>query len=315
MTAYDNPYSVYAEQFGAVGNGTTDDAQAIRDALAAVGPAGEVKLPNRNYAIGSTLELSHAETLGGLSPSGSVFGNTLTPGAILSWIGPTGGAMLKFGAKNGALSPKETFGGGVRNLQIDGKFSAAELLRIAACGNAAFENLKIMQPQQVWAGRCISATANTSAANLDNTIRNATFRNINMFAWGAAHCFYNLSNGTEGGLTGCVLDMMVANFGYGNGGGNGFYLSSMDDCSWRNTFTVRAPGGSGIPLYLDGNGAVGKNCQGNTFMMVHIGGGNTPPVYADGVYSNRNKIYGLTSIDETPVVIRANGASLAVDML
>jgi hypothetical protein len=62
---------VSVKDFGAVGNGTTDDTAAINNALNAVGPGGVVWLPPGNYAVAApivvppqvTLEGSHTETL------------------------------------------------------------------------------------------------------------------------------------------------------------------------------------------------------------------------------------------------------------
>jgi hypothetical protein len=293
---------------------TPSIADANRAAIQAVlddtGPGDAILLPNGPiYVADAGLDVFNAQFLGGLSPSGDIFGANPVAGTALIWAGSSGEPyLLDFGADPNAVAPVQTFGGGIGNLQLDGNYNVDRVLRMAACGRARFGNIKAMRPTNnglvadgnaaIWLG------ANATVAGLENTIRHCDFKNVFAFAYGSGHAFYNKSNGTEGGLTFCSGKNLRADFGYGTGGGHGFYFSSMDDCTFEGVTGSRAAGGTGQGLYLNGNGVSGIVCVGNTFKMVKLSGG--APVVADGRHSGNNIIIGLSGVDEVPTVIESN---------
>ena len=310
---------VTAEDFGAVGDGVTDDAAAINAALTAVGYNGCVRLLNKTYAIGSEIIIKQAQLLIGTAPSGDVFGAVRTSGGSnLQYIGSAGGVAVSFGAdRTGGVGTLQTFGGGIVNVGIYGGSLAGIVLRLAACANATFHNLKISSLRTtgtatLWCG------ANTTVSGLENTIRHCSFQDITLFAYGATTALYNASNnpgnpGSEGGLTFCQFRNINCQFGYDNGAGHGFYFSSMDDCDFYGISANRASGTpTGHNIYLDGNAAFGKQTFGNTFNMIHVSrsgaGGGT--IFADGQYVNEVSMTGINGVDEAPVITTTNGAML-----
>lgn len=106
--------------FGAVGDGVTDDAPAFQAALAAVAPGGgTVIVPSTSdaYLLGSTVEFKRSGTkLVGLANPGIAGGPTLL------WGGPPGGTMLK--VPNGHHEPF------IRGLRLDGDGSAGVCLHV-----------------------------------------------------------------------------------------------------------------------------------------------------------------------------------------
>ncbi len=87
--------------FGAVGDGVTDDAAAIQAAITAMtGSAGfdysfngAIFFPHAEYAIGTTLTID-GNVFQGLRLFGEVGGTTAIKGTALKWIGAAGGTMV-----------------------------------------------------------------------------------------------------------------------------------------------------------------------------------------------------------------------------
>jgi len=304
--------TVQASLFGAVGDGVTNDGPAINAALAAVGTGGTVLLSNRVYATEETIVFRAGQMLRGPSPSGDVFGGTFVPGCSLIALPALTTTLVSFGADPaGGPGTLETFGGGIENIQLDGQYQCKIVLRLAACMNAKFEHLRVLRPAIAADGYALWLGANPTLVGLDNTIRACVFKSINCFAYGASTAIHNVSNGTEGGITGCMLDEIYCFYGTA-GAGNGAYLSSMDSCSWRNFFTVRGGGGSGVGIYLDGNAPTGKNVQNNLFHNLRFEGG---PLLADGKYSNGNIVTGINALDYNPSIQITNDATLDYHLL
>lgn len=107
------------EQFGAVGDGITDDTQAIFDAVDYFAAGGAVRQQGgeiylaKGYAISDTVEI---ESLG-VTLRGTGWGNSSRPqtGSYLKWIGSAGSPMLRF---------KQTIGAGAEQLRFIGNSAA-----------------------------------------------------------------------------------------------------------------------------------------------------------------------------------------------
>jgi hypothetical protein len=115
--------SVSVADFGATGNGTTDDTAAIQAALDYVQTlkGGGVNIPAGTFKITSMLSVS----VGAVVIRGAGFDNyhgTGTAGANaatkLVWAGASGGTMLKFFSTEGLTAQKQN-GGGIENIYFD----------------------------------------------------------------------------------------------------------------------------------------------------------------------------------------------------
>ena len=112
--------TVSVKDFGAVGDGTTDDTVAIQNAINYTGSklGGTILLPAGSYKITSTLSCLYPNILfvgdGSDEPH-----NIGTQGAAaatkLVWAGASGGTMLNIGSVNGVDNIKYS-GGGVRSI-------------------------------------------------------------------------------------------------------------------------------------------------------------------------------------------------------
>jgi polygalacturonase len=71
----------YVKNFGAVDDGTTDNATIINNAIAGM-TSGRIVVSGGVFAIGSTINLKAEVVL------------ALEPGAVIKWIGPSGGTMF-----------------------------------------------------------------------------------------------------------------------------------------------------------------------------------------------------------------------------
>ena len=115
--------TVSVKDFGAVGNGTTDDTVAIQAAINYTGSklGGTILLPAGSYKITSTLSCLYPNILfvgdGSDEPH-----NIGTQGAAaatkLVWAGASGGTMLNIASVNGVNNVKYS-GGGVRSIFFD----------------------------------------------------------------------------------------------------------------------------------------------------------------------------------------------------
>ena len=111
------------KNFGAVGDGVTDDTAAIQNAINYTGSklGGTILLPAGSYKITSTLSCLYPNILfvgdGSDEPH-----NIGTQGAAaatkLVWAGASGGTMLNIGSVNGVNNVKYS-GGGVRSIYFD----------------------------------------------------------------------------------------------------------------------------------------------------------------------------------------------------
>ena len=131
--------------FGATGNGTTDDTAAIQNAINAVGSSGiygSLYFPAGTYKITSTLNVTQPIFLQGAGAGAGGYPVGPTP-TKLSWAGGAS-PMIIFGS-NGS-SPFN--GGGIKDMTIDGNQLATVCLKIIDCVHSDFANLGIYQGTQ-----------------------------------------------------------------------------------------------------------------------------------------------------------------------
>lgn len=138
---------VSAKKFGAVGDGSTDDTEAIQAAIDHVSNlgGGRVILAAGIYKITSTLDITAAVILvgDGSNDTHSV-GDFDDQGAtIIRWGGSAGGTMIRIRSATGASSQK-IIGGGLRDLVLHSNYStnAAGIgVRVTSVDKGVLENV------------------------------------------------------------------------------------------------------------------------------------------------------------------------------
>jgi len=298
------------EWFGAKGDGATDDAAAINAALSTNLIAHLAA--NKVYAIASTINLTaDGKTLFGLGRSGGVFSNSEQPGAVLKWIGASGGRMVQAGSLTSGV---DMHGGGLLNVQLDCNALANVALQVQTIDSAQFENLKILNVRDNSGAIGLYLTSGVASFAPVNCVYRCSFRNINIQVPGAANGFYNNTAATSGGgqnTTFCTFD----NVHVTHKNGIGFYLSGADDCTFNNIATSRIATGTGANIYLDGNAVSGKGVFALIFNLVQAGvADGSQSIIADGAFSRQNKMT-ISGVDGVVAPTISNGAELFYDYL
>lgn len=131
--------NVKAAPYNAIGNGTTDDTTAIRNAITAAGIGGVVYFPKGIYRISGTLDLPRGVTLMG-SHSNLMIGPGMVdedfPCYIQAAPSFTTGAMIQIIGDNDGTHPAINGEQRIFNLMLDGsKVTAGSLDGIYAKGN------------------------------------------------------------------------------------------------------------------------------------------------------------------------------------
>ncbi|RUU97976.1 hypothetical protein EOA79_24110 [Mesorhizobium sp. M1A.F.Ca.IN.020.03.2.1] len=294
----------FAKWFGAVGDGSTDDAAAINAALTV---AGVVALDNLVYAVGSTINIStDGQALSGPPDRpGGTFNASTTTGAALKWIGATGGIVVILGSQTAGV---DMHGGALQNVQIDCGAAANYGLQVKTIDNATVERIKIHNVRDNASAAGLNLTSNVNAFSPINCIHNCSFRDIAIATSNSGFGIYNNTLGTTGGqnTTNCVFD----NIHVTHKNNTGFQFSAIDTSVLTRMATSRLAGGTGSNLYLDGNAASGKIVEGNVFDLFHpYCADGTPLIYADGQYSRQNKAI-FTGVDAFAIPQIINGAEI-----
>lgn len=301
-------HAARAEWFGAVGDGSTNDATAINAALALV---GHVALGRKTYAISATINLStDSRMLVGEGRTGGVFNGSAQVGSVLKWTGSSGGTMVIAGS---ATSSVDMHGGGLCNVQLDANATANICLMVRTIDSAEFRNLKMLNLRDNSGSVALYLTANADGFAPVNCVYRCSFENINIQVAGAANGFYNASPATSGGqnITFCTF----TNIHVTHDDGLGFYISAMDDCTFNNIATSRVTGGTGANVYLDGNAVSGKGVFGCVFNAVQVGvADGTPSITAIGAYCRQN-FMRISGVDDNPTISISTGAELFYEFL
>lgn len=136
---------ISVKDFGATGDGTTDDTTTIQNAINVVGSAGiygTIYFPAGTYKITSTLNVTQPIFLQGAGAGAGGYPVGPTP-TKLSWAGGSA-PMIIFGS-NGS-SPFN--GGGIKDMSIDANQLATGCLKIIDCVHSDFANLGLYQGTQ-----------------------------------------------------------------------------------------------------------------------------------------------------------------------
>lgn len=190
---------VNAADFGAVGDGVTDDTLSIQAAIDAIQTrgGGAVFLNEGTFKVSSTLTITKSNTLligaGGDMPHDGGTGSDAA--TKIKWAGAINGTVVNVRTVAGVGNSK-VYGSAVRDLEIDGSALAGIGLLVYSIFGSRFENV-LSWNCRVCSYKLVSYIAGTiaEAADLQNCrFINCTYRNIDSAEVQGAHGFWLTSD-------------------------------------------------------------------------------------------------------------------------
>ena len=237
---------VSVKDFGAVGDGITDDTAAIRAALAS--GAGQVTVPEGSYLVSSTITIPVYVTLIGTGRK-----SIILPSASGSF---TANFVFMYNSTDGVnwtVSFPSMPAGGVRNLYFDNNAGPSTAKMIFSAGTVTFEDLQFLRTDQ---------SIVTSGLYDDLITINRVFcRNPRSANWQID--VQNLGDG----LT--IQSVLLDRFG----------------SSFNNHIRVRASQGGSIRQLIQGNVLL-QGCDGVSVDNAHIEVGNITLTGSNATVSN-----------------------------
>lgn len=278
---------VSVKDFGAVGDGVTDDTTAIQAAIDSIPSAGgSIYFPVGIYLISSTLIVS-TESISLTGEGGNYFFGSVkyNSGSILLWdSGTTGDIMVK-------CMPGQTvepiIAPQIRNINLDGNGVATIGLRVEACIQGIFSKISIRH--------CVTAALQTGVTSLVgytglNYTHSCVFESfwIDQFLTGDGDGI-DINGSTTGTTTVCTFKDIHVH--YHNS--NAITINIGDSNLFLGLFLGRDTGGTGIGLELMGRDVSGKSVNSNTFIEIVSGKGGIVSRSGTTASAVGNIIYGL----------------------
>ena len=235
--------------FGAVGDGVTDDTASITAAIAAVLAlgGGSVIFPAGDFRISSILTLPGKVSLVGQG-AGRVAQPVQAAATTISWYGAAS-EMIRVGYQGAVV-----VNGGVEGIRLDGRVLATSGLAIKDFQNGVFEEIVIT-------GTTVSALYMTNNPAYDPT-GFCNFKGIQISLRGgstnSAHGI--LIDGIGGGVAGVTL-CSWENVRIEHANGDAVRVNERGDAmTWYNLYTFRAgvETGFGIRATASASGAIGQ---------------------------------------------------------
>lgn len=250
--------------FGAVGDGSTDDTTAIAAAITAASVAGGyVYFPSGTYKISSTLTINKANVklLGAGGDTHHDGGSGVDGATKLSWFGSAGGTMVKFATVYSA-SASVIGGCGMDGFELNGREIAGIGLLVDTVRSSVFRNLFVADATvDCYKSICgVSGTDTAEAADCQENIwERCWFRVIDSVAVRSANGF-NLTGASNANTS--LSTFLNCHGQYYNGAG--YILKNADNnrffgCTAANaggtgyTFDCWAPGAGGTG-FIGGDG-------------------------------------------------------------
>jgi hypothetical protein len=257
--------AVSVTDFGAVGDGATDDASAIQagiDYLESI-EGGVLSFPPGTYRIETGLTVNKSNIVL-FSAGSSGFHDVGSDGfaAKLIWHGSSGGTMLTFAPTEGA-SAQALKGGGNIGVMLDGRNVAAKCLLVKSMWNGE------------WRFHAQSTTGNTVEFNVATTLGEArdcqlnrgliTIRQVGASSTGTA--FY------MGGDSGANFSMNDISVDIQHDDGDGMVLSNTDNNVFSRARVQRAGGGTGRGIVFEGGATSDEASRDDLFIFMYPGAG------------------------------------------
>lgn len=244
------------KEYGAVGDGLTDDTAAFKACLSAIPETGgTVFIPNGNYLISESLVIGNGDkdnasdynniSIIGESANISSHAALNTGGTILTWTGAASGAMIEIHGPINNIT--------IQNIVLEADHTAEYALRMYSVQYSTFE--KISCKNATVAGFKVTVWPNqTTVWGTTNNI-NCHFSQIESYCPfdGSAICFdiSGYPDNTFNDTNLCTFDNLCA---YRSPSGIGFYIGFCDHCTF-DTICCWCNGTSttGKDMLLDGN--------------------------------------------------------------
>lgn len=295
--------------YGAVGDGTTDDAAAIQSAITACVAAGggTVLFPAAVYACTTDIvvDASLVFLRGEGTPSG-IYQGVPTTGAVLKRTGATAGSVVRF--ETPVAASTAISGGGMENIALNCASTAAKGLSLASVQWSTFRNIYINAPTTVG----VDCFINTNAADAVNDTQGNIFERI------AVRCStvvgaigIRLSGTAPNGNTSLNLWRRISVL-HKNGVGVQFLAS--DSNTFVNLLVNRAAGGTGTGVEFNGTNVSTNHARSNSIFFLDPGaGGVTSLGTALTTPAVNNKIFGYSRENGAPDPVVDATSSLLID--
>lgn len=285
------------KDYGAIGDGATDDTSAIQDAINAAVGGGSVYFPLGTYRITSTLVVSSPNTnligVGGDSSHdvGVSLGGAAT---ILLWDGAADGVMVSFASPTG-VSDQTCSGGGVKGIAFDaGTPAAATGLSIASWRDGLFVDLMFLE----FSVQGILLTATTGGGEARDSQRNK-FENIRFRQVLNAGCFVTLDGTATANASFNIFESCQGTF-VGSAAAGAYNLKNCDNNVFiRCGAYMAAVGGSGFVCHAGATESV--SARANLLINFSTNGAIKCNGTEEAAYpSTNNTFYCLDADNSTP---------------
>lgn len=287
------------EDFGAVGDGITDDLAALNLAIAwAETSGGEIVFGPKSYAISNTLRIKK----GGVTLTGVAgawpFGIVQPYGTRLRWIGGAGAVAVQIDP-DGALAPYVMASNVMRGFTIDCNNTAAYGIKLGSTYAATLEDIAIVGAQSV--GVWTTTTWNTGGhLNYRTVLRKVA---VSGLASSATGFLFDGPANVVGGYNTSFLSGHDLHVTHTNG--TAFFLRKCDDVHLFNIAGSRTSGGTGTLVRFYGSISEQRMATGNAIWGVQgSGGSGSPYIYVDydaadpaSPYTPRNNKVFCTAVD------------------
>lgn len=272
--------TVSVKDFGAVGDGVTDDTAAIQAAIDYIESinGGVVQIPQGTFSISSTIEINSSvgvQLIGQGSDGIHDGGIGATAATEFLWSGPLGGTMLNVSSPSGASNSRQ-YGSSVVDIKLNCNSIAGIGLFVNSVMNGTFSRLYVQSP--TIAAVKTTTLGNANLAEASDTQRcifdRISYRCIDNAATRAAHGFWLTSHSPVGSTANTSLNYFNQCGGQswgGAGSGYGLYIEDADNNTFMNFRAFRASGTTVEAVRLVGN----TNCDANHFWNLSAGGLNS----------------------------------------
>lgn len=305
--------SVSVTDFGATGNGTTDDTAAIQ---AALNTGAQVTLEKLTYLISSSLSVPSG---GGLIGKGTAqyplaaynSDTTVFNGStriLASAAFPASRAMVEVNTSAGANYAKQ--GVYVGNLVLDCNSVAQKGLELSTVKQSTFENLFIRLATSIGLNVTCNSVANATVKG-NNATQFNNFNNITSYVAYNGNVTSAVGIYLTGNINNNVNQNTWTNIYVVHGNGNGIEIHNADTDLWSRVNTLAWGTGYGCVLYGDDTGT-SQYARNITMIGVQFSGaygtGGLLAKTAAGIQSNWNIVYGYSQGNGSPAPIVENGA-------
>lgn len=297
------------KNYGAKGDGATDDAAAIQAAITAIQTAGggQLTFPAGTYNISTTLTISASNVMLA-GAGGDMTHNVGTQGASAStklvWTGAASGTMVKFASPTGASAQKQN-GGGMVGFFLQCAGVAGIGLQIQSWDMGEFRDLGIINPATTGVDMGVVATLGDAKDPQNNRLSQISVRCAE--GSGAAASFLRLDGDSTANTSLNVFEQIDGIFV----NGNAYLLKNCDNNVFIRCRAFRASGTGASIEFQGSNSALAQTARSNVFLhftsnAAAICRGTSSYTYAS--YDN-NLLY-LDQDNSTPAPTVETGSSV-----